>query len=427
MQNFEKIATSDLRKAGLLIAEAGLRAIDTEKVVREAVRVTDSALVLQGHEYLFAEAGRIFLYGVGKCSTEAVSALSAILGDRVTGGVLIDVKEGNALPRIISHRGTHPAPSEINVRAARHLAETLQGFQDNDLVIFCISGGASTLLCLPEGDMDCETESSIFRTLTKAGATIQELNTVRKHLSRARGGHLARLAYPARVHSLIFSDVPGDDIQFIASGPTVRDETTIEDAKKILLKYDVAQYVGRADIPLIETPKEEKYFDRVINEVLVSNKVALQAMAAQARELGYAADIRTHELQGEAREVAKRILEEAREAPSKSVLLYGGETTVTIQGKGKGGRNMELALSGLRFVSENECLISVASDGRDNTDFAGGVCDIISREKARAAGLDLEVFLRENNAYEFFGKVGDFIITGNTGSNVSDLIVAIKE
>ena len=208
IQNFEKLAKSDLRKAALLIQEAGLEAIDTEKVVREAVE-----------KYPLPAAGRIFLYGVGKCSTEAVGAFSAILGDKVTGGMLIDVKEGSALPRITAHRGTHPAPSVVNVEASKHLTDSLAGFREDDLVIFCISGGASALLCLPAGDMDCETEAAIFQGLTKAGATIQEINVVRKHLSRARGGGLARLAYPAPVHSLIFSGVPGGDIQFISSSP----------------------------------------------------------------------------------------------------------------------------------------------------------------------------------------------------------------
>ncbi len=427
LQNFEELAKNELRKAGLLIAETGLQAIDTERVVKNAVRVSEEALVLQDREYPLSEIKRIFLYGVGKCSTEAVTALSAILGDRVTGGMLIDVKEGKAVPRIVAHMGTHPAPSEENVRASEHLTQSLAKFKENDLVIFCISGGASTLLCLPEGDMDCETESKIFHGLTRAGATIQELNTVRKHLSRARGGHLARLAYPAQVHSLIFSDVPGNNVQFIASGPTVKDETTVEDAKRIAEKYKIGTFIGLQNIPFIETPKEKKHFERVRNTIIVSNETALQAMQKKAEETGYAAAIRTDTLQGEAREVAKQILEEVHNAPPKSVLLYGGETTVTIKGRGKGGRNMELALSGLRFVSENECLISLASDGRDNTDFAGGTCDMLGKEKAKTAGLKIETFLNDNNAYEFFKQTGDYVLTGNTGSNVSDLIIAIKK
>ncbi|MDP3725111.1 MAG: DUF4147 domain-containing protein [Nanoarchaeota archaeon] len=427
IQNFDTLAVSDLRKVGLLIAEAGLQAIDTERVIRDAIRLEGGVLFIQNKKYPLEHVGRIFVMGVGKCASEAASALEEVLGERISGGVIIDVKEGKHLKYITAYKGSHPLPTDANVNASRNMIYLLQGLHADDLVLFCISGGASTLLCLPEEGGRCETEAELFRLLTASGVTIRELNTVRKHLSLARGGYLAKEAYPARVVSLIFSDVPGNDIQFIASGPTVKDTTTVKDAEAILKKYDVLKNPGVWKIKLLETPKDRKYFERVTNTIVVSNDVALRSMAEKALELGYAPEVRTSALHGEAREAGEKILKESRKAPAGSVLLYGGETTVTARGKGRGGRNLELALSGLRFVSEGELLISLASDGRDNTDFAGGVCDIIAREKARAAGLDAEEHLHENNAYSFFEKTEDYILTGDTGSNVSDLVLVIKQ
>ena len=275
--------------------------------------------------------------------------------------------------------------------------------------------------------MGCREEASILGALTRVGATIQEINTVRKHLSFARGGYIAKHAYPARVVSLIFSDVPGDDIQFISSGPTVKDRTTIEDAESILSKYDVLNTCGIEKCGLIETPKEDKYFERVKNIIVVSNMVALRGMEAKARSLGLNPVLCTARLTGEAREAGKKIAGELHKVPSRTVLLYGGETTVTIRGRGHGGRNLELVTAALGEIQDNELIMAVASDGRDNGEFAGAICDKITKEEVRKRGIDWEEMLQDNNEYPLFEDIGHYLLTGDTGSNVADLFIALKE
>jgi len=360
---------------------------------------------------------RVFFVGVGKCALEAGAAVEGILGERLSDGIILDVHRGE-LKKIKTFGGTHPLPSIENERATRAIIGLLEGATGKDLVIFAISGGASTLLCQPQ-DLTCDEEGEIFRMLMRQGAAIEEINTVRKHLSLARGGYLAKHAYPAKVLSLIFSDVPGDDLEFVASGPTVKDITTVADAKKVFEKFGLEKTHG-----LIETPKEDKYFEKVKNILLISNKTALEAMAAKARTSGFTPEICTDCLRGEAREEGEKIMAALHKSKPGAALLYGGETTVTVRGNGKGGRNQELALSALHFVKDGEILVSIASDGWDNGEAAGAICDKITKEKA--GNLDVEDYLARNDSYAFFEKTGAQIMTGETGSNVSDLIIAIK-
>ncbi|TSD03567.1 MAG: hypothetical protein Athens071426_204, partial [Parcubacteria group bacterium Athens0714_26] len=255
---------------------------------------------------------------------------------------------------------------------------------------------------------------------------IEKINTVRKHLSLARGGFLAKYIYPAKAVSLIFSDVPGHSIEFVASGPTTKDTTTISDAREVLWKYNTLKDLNISNLDLIETPKHNKYFKNIDNILVVSNEVALRAMADKALKLGFQAEIITNNFSGEARNLGKEFVSKLEEKNPKTVLLYGGESTVTVRGDGKGGRNQELALSALRYIKDNQLLVSVASDGRDNCELAGAICDIISRIKVKNLGLSVEKYLENNDSYGFFVKTGDYLLTGDTGSNVSDLIIAIK-
>lgn len=426
IKNFETLAATDLRRAALTIAEAGFRAINTESRVKAEVVLRGENLRIRDWSVDLKDVGRIFVVGIGKCSTEAGAALEEILGERIAGGVIIDVKQGAILKRITAYKGSHPLPSNENIKAATSIVGLLRGLEERDLVIFIVSGGGSTLLCLPQ-DRGCEEEASVLYALMDAGATIQEINTVRKHLSLARGGYLAEYAYPAQVVSLIFSDVPGNDIQYVSSGPTVKDLTTIEDAEEILAKYNILMVCGIEKCGLIETPKDDKYFAKVKNIMIVSNELALASMREKAQELGFTPAVRSAAITGETREVAQRVVEELHAAPPKSALLYGGETTVTVKGKGKGGRNLEFALSALRLMQSGEVVMAVASDGRDNSDFAGAICDTITKEKAATKNLDLETYLNENNEYPFFEAIGDYLMTGDTGSNVSDLVIALKQ
>lgn len=424
IENFNQIAKTKERKLALEIIDAGLKAIDTKKVIQETIKKDGETLYISSESYILKDIQRLFVVGVGKCSLAAGEALEEILGDLITGGIVIDVREGK-LNRIQAIAGDHPFPSEKNVNATKGIIELLSSATEKDLVIFIISGGGSTLLCYPEA-MTCIDETEILKYLYLAGVGIRDINTVRKHLSTARGGYLAKHVYPARAVSLIFSDVPGDDVRFVASGPTIKDTTTIEDAKKILLESKLEEKTGIRNLHLVETPKEEKYFENIKNILVVSNRIALEAMADKAKSEGYEVEIVTAAFEGNARDIAKGVVEKIRSASAKTVHLYGGESTVTVNHVGKGGRNLELALVALETVGEGELVVSFASDGRDNTDFAGAISDMITKESADKLGLNAEGCVDANCSYDFFEKTGDFIKTGNTGRNVSDFIVAIK-
>lgn len=419
IKNFEHLATSDLRKHALEIANAGLEAIDTTTVINSNLKVAGDQLLINNLRYSFSLLGRIFFVGVGKCSLEAGAIIEKILGDKLTAGVVVDVHLGT-LEKIRTFSGTHPFPSEQNVDATKEIINQLKDLNENDLVIFLISGGGSTLLCQPE-NMTCLDEAKLIKTLFAKGADIQKINTIRKHLSLARGGYLAQYAYPAQVVSLIFSDVPGNNLGFIASGPTVKDETTIADAQKILTDFAISNVTG-----LLETPKDDKYFSRVKNLLVVSSKTALEAMANHATELGLSVTIITEELSGEASNEGMEIVSQGRQL-EQLVGLFAGETTVTVKGPGKGGRNLELALGALKSLQENELLLSLASDGRDNCELAGAIVDWQTHQKVVAENLDIEDFLSQNDSFRFFNKVGDYLLTDETGSNVSDLVIYLKQ
>jgi glycerate-2-kinase len=426
IQNFDALATTDARRALLTIAEAGYEAIDTEAVLQKAMQRNGNTLSLAGQDIDLAAVGKIIFIAIGKCAVEAGTFVEHLLGDRITAGVVVDVKIGPALAHIKTFCGTHPLPSDENMHAAEAIVAALAELTERDLVIFIISGGGSTLLFLPEDKVNRE-EIPIMNALIDAGATIQEINTIRKHLSYARGGNLAKDAYPARVVSLIFSDVVGDNMEFIASGPTVKDVTTIADAAAVLAKFDIQKTCGLATCGLIETPKEDKYFERVSNVLVVSNHGALEAMKAAAARLGFAAEIRASDLTGESDDAGKMIADAIHVAPPRTALLWAGETTVTIHNSaGRGGRNLQLCASALRFVADGEEILSFASDGRDHGAFAGAICDIITKRAAVEAGVDPEVFRAANDTYALFEKIGNYVMTGDTGSNVSDLIIALK-
>lgn len=401
-----------------------MEAIDTKKAISNAVKIEKGKLLIYNHAFSLKNAEKIVVVGIGKCSLEAAAVLEKKLGKRLTGGIVLDVHEGE-LKKIQTYTGDHPLMSPRNIDATKKIIELLSKLTEKDLVIFVISGGGSALLCQPK-NFTCIEESAVVDGLIHSGADIYETNTVRKHLSLARGGFLAKYAYPARVVSLIFSDVIGDNLEFVASGPTVKDTTTLEQAKNVLEKYKIYKKIGLPPLNLIETPKDDKYFERVRNILFISNQTALDAMSEKSLEFGYMPRICKNNLSGEARKVAKEIIDELSKEKLGTVLLYGGETTVKIEGRGKGGRNQELSLSGLRYIKDNQLLISVASDGRDNSENAGGICDIITKEMAKKHNLDIEKYLKENNSYDFFAKTGDYLKTGDTGSNVSDIIIAIN-
>ncbi|MGB7957724.1 MAG: DUF4147 domain-containing protein [Minisyncoccia bacterium] len=426
IQNFEQLGTTPERRALLGIAEAGLEAIDTTAVIHKMIRREGSLLILNGELMDLSKIERIVFVAVGKCAADAAVAVEDILGKYISYGAVLDVKKCPAVKYMQTFCGTHPLPSDDNLAATLEIVKILRDLTVHDLVIFVVSGGGSTLLFMPQDQKDRE-EVAIFNALTAAGATIEELNIVRKHLSLARGGWLAKYAYPANVISLIFSDVPGDDISFISSGPTVQDKTTMADAEAVLKKFDVLRTCNIEKCGLIETPKEEKYFEHVKNILVVSNQKALLAMQDAAENFGFKAEIRDTKLAGEVTGVAKMVADAIHQAPPKSVLLWGGETTVEIKGKGAGGRNLQLAATALDFVKDGEEILSFGSDGHDHGPYAGAICDSITKQAIAAVGLDLAQFRSDNNTQALFEKAGNYLLTGDTGSNVSDLIIALKK
>lgn len=426
IKNYLQLAVTETRAVALEIAEAGLQAIDTEHTIHETVSLSDDTLVIDGEKIPLEDIGRIIVAGIGKCAARAAAELEKILGNRLSGGLVITIGEVPPFAKIKNYSGTHPFPSKENMEASKALFESLSNLEEKDLVIFLVTGGGSTLLCLPD-DGNWQRESLIFGAFMNSGAPIQDINTVRKHMSRVRGGFLAQAMYPARVISLIFNDVPGsDDIGFIASGPTVKDTTTIDDAQIILDKYKILMACNLDGCGLIETPKDEKYFQRVKNIVVVSNKTALDAMKRTAEEKGYKTKIVDAKIAGEARDVGRALAEQAANASTRTALLWGGETTVTVNKSGKGGRNQELVIGALTAISDDALLMAVASDGQDNSDIGGAVCDKIIKDKVSKLGLNPQQALSENQSYVFWKAVGDYLDIGETGSNVSDLIIALK-
>lgn len=434
IQNFETLAETALRLDALSLAEAGYAAIDAGAKLTQELRIEDGVLHIGDATHSLA-GRKVFFVGIGKCAIAASLAIEKILGDRLTAGIALDVSpvKQSGLTKIKSYIGTHPLPTEPNERATEQILHLLDDCQKDDLVLMLISGGGSTLLCLNEKPMTCLDESALFTELTAHGATIQDINTVRKHTSFARGGGLAKAAYPAEVISLIISDVPGNNIEFIASGPTIQDTSTIADAEVILSRYHV---IPPTAMTLIETPKEEKYFERVTNTLFITNQDALLAMQSEATRRGYMATIMNDRFNGEACEITKQIIETLHTMPPKTVLLYAGESTVTFDSHSdsdtgglesrKGGRNQEMALAALPILLPDELLLPFASDGRDNTDHAGAIADITTNKHSQKQNIAPEEYLARHQSYDFFTATGDALVTGYTGSNVSDLIIAIK-
>jgi glycerate-2-kinase len=424
IRNASVLGVTPLRRDALMIAEAGYAASRIDAALLRLAAVQGDELVVAGKRYALS-SGRVFFVGVGKCAIAAAEAIDALLGERLADGIALDVRgieEKRAIGAIRVFAGTHPKPSEKNLEAAARIVEMLGQCTKDDLVLMLVSGGGSSLLCLHDTPLTCLEEGMLFDALTAQGATIQEMNVVRKHVSLVRGGGLAKAAYPAEVISLIVSDVPGNDVRSIASGPTVQDDTTIAEAQALLRRYGVSLPAGG----LIETPKDTKYFERVQNTLLLSNHDALAAMKAKAEELDYRATIVSEDMQGEARDMAAQAVRLLDEAAPKSALLWGGETTVMLgDAHGTGGRNQELALAALPLLGPDKLLLAFASDGRDATDFAGAIADETTRQHAAAKRLSIDEALERHDSFSFFSQTGDGLYTGLLGSNVSDLLIGL--
>ncbi len=433
---------SPLRQCAVDILRAALEAVDPGKCVRRSMQIRNGLLHIGDKNFHLEEFERILVIGAGKAAGPMAAATEDVLGAYLSGGVVV-TKYNHGLPlrsiRILE--AGHPIPDENSQAAAEEILNFISGAEEKTLIICLISGGGSTLLSMPVAGVDITAKQQMSRLLLESGATINEINTVRKHLSRIKGGNLCTYTGKAQLVSLILSDVIGDDLQVIASGLTAPDSTTFSDCFQIFDQYhlwealpvQVADHFTRASVGKVaETPKPgAPAFQRVFNLIIGSNSLALQAAADAATERGFSPLVLTSMLKGEAKEVglvltsiAKEIQRSGSPITSPACLLSGGETTVTLVGKGLGGRNMELALAASLELDQTEgiMLLSAGTDGTDGpTDSAGAFADGTTAGRAKSKGLNPRISLKNNDSYNFFKEVGDLLCTGPTRTNVMDL------
>jgi glycerate 2-kinase len=435
----------------MAIFRAGLQAADAREAVRRSICFKPRTQRLQVSGVLsldLRDFERVFLVGAGKAAAAMAVAVEQVLGPRQISGGLIQVKYGHGRPkprRVRVIECGHPLPDQAGLEGTREMDALLRQLTARDLLVVVLSGGASSLLPFPAAPVSLADKQRTTDLLLRAGADIFELNAVRKHLSALKGGQLAALAYPATVISLILSDVIGDPLDIIASGPTAPDPSTYGDALRVLSKYSLTKRVpgrvfqrleGGARGRLPETPKPgDLIFKQVYNVLVGSNRIALDAAARKARELGYRPLVLSSTMQGETREVARVHAEILREvlrygspAAAPACLLSGGETTVTVRGSGKGGRNQEFALAAALHIAglNGAAVLSAGTDGTDGpTDAAGAIADGTTCARAMAAGFPPAAYLANNDSYPLFEKLRNLVKTGPTGTNVMDLHVML--
>jgi len=430
------------------IFAAGLRAVDPEAAIRSQVRRQGRHLIIGERTYDLSDFQRVFLIGAGKATALMAKALEELLEDCLTAGLIL-VKYGHAvaLSRTRFMEAGHPLPDQSGLKGTEEILNLLGECSEKDLVVCAFSGGASALLPAPVPPLDLHQKQVTTQLLLECGAEIGEINSIRKHLSRSKGGGLARAAYPATLISLILSDVVGDRLDVIASGPTVADGSRFPDCLAIVERYGLAarlpapvwQFLKDGAAGLYpETPKiGDSLFAKVENVVVGNNRLALLAAKDRAEALGFRTLLLTSSLEGEAIQVGRMLAAVGKEicfsghpvAPPACVLA-GGETTVTLQGHGKGGRNQELALAAAMALDgmSRISLLSAGTDGTDGpTDAAGAFVDGTTCQRARARGLDPGDFLFRNDSYHFFESLGDLLITGPTRTNVMDIVCLLIE
>jgi hydroxypyruvate reductase len=426
---------------------ASLQAVDPYQCTKKFLEFDGKTISFQKNRYEIDQIDNIYLIGTGKAVLPMALAVQDKLGERITKGFFIAKHEDPDIQRSFPENfttvlGTHPLPSRRSEDSTKEMIDLLQGLAPNDLVICLISGGGSALMSMPYEGISIDDMQAVTRQLLFSGASINEVNSVRKHLDMVKGGGLARQIWPAKLVTLVLSDVIGDALDAIASGPTVADPTTYADAISIINRYNLAEKIpanvfahlqnglnGKAT----ETVKAgEKYLLDSNIFIIGSLSIAAQAAKDKAIALGLNAAILTTDLKGEAREAGRMLVKEFSEIAAgkhalqkPACLIAGGETTVTVKGKGKGGRNQETALSAARFMQDLPgcTFISLATDGEDGpTDAAGAVVDNRTIQIGEGLGLDAEDFLERNDAYTYLEKTKSLIKIGPTGTNVNDLV-----
>ncbi len=439
-------STTHLRRDVRAIFDAGLAAVDPEAAVSRHLVRRGAQLHAGGRTYDLDAFRHVVLIGAGKAGAPMAAAVEAVVGDRITGGAVV-VKYGHGAP--LQHvkliEAGHPVPDENSVAGADAVLAAAAGAGPDSLVIGLISGGGSSLLTRPAAGLTLADKQATTRVLLECGATIHEINTLRKHLSAVKGGHLAQAVFPAVMITLILSDVVGDDLDIIASGPTVPDAGTFADCLSIVRRYGIETRLPATVRRYIETgaaghhcetPKAgDPVFKAAHNIVVGRNLDALTAARDKAATLGYRPLVLSSQIQGETRQVAgvhaaiaREVCQSGQPIPPPACILSGGETTVTMDYHGKGGRNQEFALAAALDIAgwAQTVILSGGTDGTDGpTDAAGAVVDGTTVARAEAAGLDARSHLAGHDAYPFFERLGDLLITGPTRTNVMDLRVML--
>lgn len=435
--------------AGVL--QASLMRVDPQKAVLNSLQFEKGMLQVRGIPEPIAVGNRVFLIGAGKASLPMAQGVMQAMGERVSAGAIItktippgsDFSLPGNIPILL---GDHPIPGENSIRSTQKLIETCSGLFPDDLVIFVLSGGASALFTLPADGVSLQDIQDMTRKLLACGARIHEINTLRKHLDRVKGGGLAHICSPARILTLVISDVIGDPPGVIASGPTVPDESTFLDAAGIIEKYRLqsslpATVLARIQEGIVgripETPKPEAaLFHSHFYRIIATNQNAVDASLSAAKDLGFDTENLGSEVEGEARDVGRIFASKlasgaAKRRPHDGPVLMagGGETTVTRTGNGHGGRNLETALAAVVPLSgiEDVCFVSLATDGEDGpTDAAGAIVTGETFRKGIQLGLQPAQYLAENDSYRYFERVGGLIKTGSTGTNVMDMFFLFR-
>jgi glycerate-2-kinase len=430
IQNYKELATNRMRGDVLDVIEAGLQSIQPENVMWSRFLTNGSRLRIVGdaeYEVDFNGYESINAIAVGKGAATIMKHVARRLRTKLDWGYVIDSvgqdeEDNSRYPNVIFRQGSHPLPTRENAYNTREIVDYLKNTSGRELTMAIICGGASAMFTDPYigADRMAELTSSLIRS----GADISKINTVRKHVDGVKGGNLARLLYrdDREILSLLFSDVPTvkDPKSFIASGPTVMDETTNSDALDIISAYKIK---GISGSDLVETPKDPKYFVNVRNIILLDNKVPLGAMEAKAREIGYKPRIVATNITGEARKISDDFIR-ALYTGQHDMLLAGGETTVKVRNKnGLGGRNREVVLGSLMSMKPDIVVASVGTDGVDYVKYAGAIADWSTMEDSGRRNMSVEKFLDDNDSQRFFEEIGGNIYTGRMPSNVADLMV----
>ncbi|MEM2119065.1 MAG: glycerate kinase [Candidatus Bathyarchaeia archaeon] len=447
IKNGETRLNRRARRLALESLEAAVASVDPKQIIKAKVSVKGNFLQVNGQTFDLAKFKHVYVVGGGKASGLMAEALEQVLNNKISEGIVNVPKGDKSKTRLIKlHEASHPFPDEAGVKGTSEILSIAEKAEKNDLLICLISGGGSSLMPLPRDGISIADKRAVTSALLKCGATINEINTVRKHISAFKGGWLAKKAYPATILNLILSDVVGDPLDFIASGPTVPDSTTFSDAVRVLKKHGLWETIPEAIKKVLsdgekglipETPKaRDKAFKNVHNIVIGNNRHASQAAKSYLSTKKLNTLLLTATLEGEAKEVGTVLASIAREIhtsgnplPKPAGLVAGGETTVTVIGEGVGGRNQELSLAAALKLGGNFdgiAMASLSTDGVDGpTDAAGAIIDGETLQRALKAGLAPESFLARNDSYHFFSELGDLIFTGPTGTNVNDVSTII--